>query len=193
MRLAVVCAVLFAALPAASHAQAPVYAITPQESMIKFHVKSSIDLTGRFDQWAATLKFSSSDVATGVLDIRIQAASVDTGSRIKNDNLKGKDFFNVNRDPWITFTSTKIVQTSRTTFDVPGIFTIRGVSKPETLRLTVSRTGTGAGRIQGAMAFDRKDYGMNSNIPFIKIANHVEVDVDLTAKRTSGPPVVFKY
>ena len=43
------------------------------------------------------------------------------------------------------------------------------------------------------MAFDRKDYGMNSNIPFIKIANHVEVDVDLTAKRTSGPAVVFKY
>ncbi|MGB6305269.1 MAG: YceI family protein, partial [Acidobacteriaceae bacterium] len=128
-----------------------------------------------------------------VLDIRIRAASVQTGSGFKNDKLKSKDFFNVAHDPWITFKSTKIVQTSPTTFDVPGIFTIRGVSRPETLLLTVDRTGTGSGQIQGTMAFDRKEYGMDSNIPFIRIANRVEVDVDLTAKRTSGPPVVFKY
>ena len=42
------------------------------------------------------------------------------------------------------------------------------------------------------MAFDRKDYGMNSGIPFIKIADRVEVTVDLKAKRVSGPPVVFQ-
>ena len=39
------------------------------------------------------------------------------------------------------------------------------------------------------MAFDRKDYGMNSGIPFIKIADRVEVTVALKAKRVSGPPV----
>lgn len=59
--------------------------------------------------------------------------------------------------------------------------------------LTVDRTGTGSGRIQGTMAFDRKDYGMDSNIPFIRIANRVEVDVDLTATHIGGPAVVFKY
>jgi hypothetical protein len=42
------------------------------------------------------------------------------------------------------------------------------------------------------MAFDRKDYGMNSGIPFIRIADRVEVTVALKAKRVSGPPVVFK-
>jgi polyisoprenoid-binding protein YceI len=193
MRLPIFCALLFAVLIPAGHAQVPEYAITPQQSMIKFHVKSSIDLTGKFEQWGATIRFSSANVESGALDIRIEAASVDTGSRMKNDKLKSKDFFNVAHDPWITFKSTKIVQISRTQFQVPGIFTIRGVSKPETLLLTVDRTGVGSGRIQGSMAFDRKDYGMNSNIPFIKIANHVEVDVDLTVKRTSGPAVVFKY
>ena len=193
MRLPSLCILIFCLVPTAVHAQVPEYAITPQQSMIKFHVKSSIDLAGKFEQWDATLKFSSPQVESGVLDIRIQAASVQTGSNFKNDKLKSKDFFNVSHDPWITFKSTKIVQTSPTTFDVPGIFTIRGVSRPETLMLTVDRTGTGSGRIQGSMAFDRKDYGMDSNIPFIKIANRVEVDVDLTAKRTSGPAVVFKH
>jgi hypothetical protein len=38
------------------------------------------------------------------------------------------------------------------------------------------------------MAFDRTDYGMNSGIPFIRIADHVEVTVDLEGKRVSGPP-----
>ena len=49
-----------------------------------------------------------------------------------------------------------------------------------------------SGAIKGSMAFDRKDYGMNSGIPFIKIADRVEVDVDLHGKRTSGPPLEFK-
>ena len=46
--------------------------------------------------------------------------------------------------------------------------------------------------IVGTMAFDRKDYGMNSGIPFIKIADRVEVNIDLKAKRVSGPPVKLK-
>jgi hypothetical protein len=42
------------------------------------------------------------------------------------------------------------------------------------------------------MAFDRKDYGMNKSIPFIKIANRVEVNVSLKWKRISGPASVFE-
>jgi hypothetical protein len=42
------------------------------------------------------------------------------------------------------------------------------------------------------MALDRNDYGMLGRIPFIKIANRVEVTVFLTGKRVSGPPLVFK-
>jgi len=52
--------------------------------------------------------------------------------------------------------------------------------------------GSGVGEIKGIMAFDRKDYGMNKGIPFIKIADRVEVTVDLKGKRVSGPPVIFK-
>jgi polyisoprenoid-binding protein YceI len=98
----------------------------------------------------------------------------------------------LDHDPLITFHSSKIVQTGPTTFDVPGTFTIRGVSKAETLSLMVSGKGTGTGDIKGTMAFDRKDNGMNSGIPFIKIADRVEVTVDLHGKRVSGPPLSFK-
>jgi polyisoprenoid-binding protein YceI len=152
-----------------------------------------VAIEGTFDKWDATFTFTSNHAEDGVLDVKIQAASVNTGSGMKDGKLKSKDFFDVAQDPYITFHSTKIVQTGPNTFDIPGTFTVRGVSKPETLNLTVTGTrGSGHGEINGTMAFDRKDYGMNSGIPFIKIADRVEVTVDLIADRVSGPPLVFK-
>jgi polyisoprenoid-binding protein YceI len=173
-------------------AEVPTFKITPVKSTIKFTVKASVPIDGTFQKWDATFAVTSTAVESGVLDIKIQADSVNTGSRMKDGKLKGKDFFNVAQDPYITFHSTKIVQTAPNTFDISGQFTIRGVTKDETLNLTGSGKGTGHGEITGTMAFDRKDYGMNSGIPFIKIADRVEVTVYLIADRVSGPPLVFK-
>ena len=76
-----------------SLAQAPVYVITPVSSSVVFNVKSSVSITGKFDKWDSTLVFTSTDINTGVLDVKIRAASVDTGSGMKNSKLKSKDFF----------------------------------------------------------------------------------------------------
>jgi len=193
MRLFALCLLASALLPSLSRAQeAPVFAISQAGSSISFNVKASVAIQGTFDNWDATLTFTSPDVTTGVLAVNIQAASVDTGSGFKDSKLKSDDFFDVDQNPLITFTSTKIVQSGPNTFEVDGNFTIRGVTKPEKLTLAVSGQGTGSGVINGTMAFDRKDYGMNSGIPFIKIADRVEVTVSLTGSRVSGPPLVFK-
>jgi len=184
--------VVFCVFPSAIRAQVPVYEVTPVESTIKFGVDSSIPIKGTFDKWTATIKFSSQDVRSAVLDIEIQADSVNTGSGLKNNKLKGKDFFNTKDSPIISFKSTSVIQTSPTTFDLQGDFTIRGVTKTEKLTLTATGKGSTSGSIDGTMAFDRKDYGMNKGIPFIKIANRVEVNVSLKWKRVSGPPPVFQ-
>lgn len=193
MRFAVLPLILSATLPLFSRAEAPVFVVVPESSSIKFFVKASVAIDGSFEKWDATLTMSSPDVSTAVLDVKIQAASVDTGSDMKDKELRGDKFFDVKKDPLITFHSTKVVQTGPNTFDIPGTFTIRGVSKPETLNLTLyGERGSGSGEIKGTMAFDRKDYGMNSGIPFIRIADRVQVDVALKVKRVSGPPVVFQ-
>ena len=173
-------------------ADIPVFKVTPVKSTIKFAVKASVPIEGDFQKWDASFTVTSTAVESGVLDIKIQAASVNTGSGMKDGKLKSKDFFDVEQDPYITFHSTKIVQTGPETFDIQGKFTIRGVTKDETLTLTGKGKGTGHGEITGTMAFDRKQYGMNSGIPFIKIADRVEVTVFLIIDRVSGPPLVFK-
>jgi polyisoprenoid-binding protein YceI len=196
MQLTTLFLLLYTLFPSAARPQdpaaIPIFKITPVESKIKFGVKASVPIEGTFEKWDATLTFTSSDVTTGVLDIKIHADSVETGSGLKNGKLKGKDFFFAEENPYITFLSDKLVQTSPDTFEVDGNFTIRGVTKPEKLLLTVSGKGTGHGIVVGTMAFDRKDYAMNKGIPFIKIADRVEVNVNLIASQVSGPRLVYK-
>jgi polyisoprenoid-binding protein YceI len=171
---------------------APVFKFSPDGSIVNFSVSASVTIAGKFDKWDASLTFTSRELSSGMLDIKIDAASVDTGSGMKDKKLRSKDFFDVKDNPYITFHSSKIVQTGPNAFDVPGTFTIRGVSKQETLAFTSIGKGTGAGELKGTMAFDRKEYGMNSGIPFIKIADRVEVSLDIKGKRVSGPPPIFK-
>jgi polyisoprenoid-binding protein YceI len=179
------------ALLSQDHPNAPIFEIVPEDSWIKFHVKASATIAGKFDKWDAKLTFTSPDETTGMLEITIDAASVDTGSGIKNRKLKSKDFFNVEENPFITFKSNKFVRTAPNTYEVDGDFTLRGVSNAEKLVLTVSGKGTGSGEIHGTMTFDRKDYGMNKGIPFIKIADHVDVSFHLNGRRVGGPPLAF--
>lgn len=185
------CLLMSALFPSPGGAQAPVFEITPVDSWINFHVDASVKIAGKFDKWDASLTFSSSDETTGVLVLKIQSDSVDTGSGMKNSKLKGKDFFDVEHFPEITFVSTKIVPTGHDTYEVDGNFSIRGVSNPEKLTLKVSGRGTGSGDVKGKMVFNRKDYGMKKGILFMKIADHVDVSFHLKARHVSGPPLAL--
>src|SRR5277367_6556375 len=122
MCLILIWAFALVAFPLVSQAQTaegvPVVKIVHDESSVKFAVKASVPIEGVFDQWDATLTYTSPAVESGVLDVKIQAASVNTGSGMKDGKLKGKDFFNAKDDPLITFRSTKVVQTGPNTFEI---------------------------------------------------------------------------
>jgi polyisoprenoid-binding protein YceI len=190
------CLLFSALLASITWAQSPtdraVFKITPVKCTIRFGVKASVPIEGVFNKWDSTLTFTSNHAEDAVLDVKIQAKSVITGSEMENEDLNSKGFLDVKHSPYITFHSTKVVQTGPNTFDLQGIFAARGVSKPETLHMTLLGKGTGHGELTGTMTFDRKDYGMDSDIAFIKIADRVEVTVDLKGDQISGPPVVFK-
>src|SRR5260370_26996450 len=139
MRLFAVCLLASALLPSLSRAQdVPVFAIDPAQSSIKFNVKASVAIGGTFDQWNATLTFTSTDVTTGVLDVEIQAASVDTGNGMKDSKLKGSDFFDAANNPLITLNATSISQTGPNTFQLDPNFMLHGLTTPQHLPLPLS-------------------------------------------------------
>ena len=189
MRLPVICLVLLSAIMCApSRAQVPVFQVTPIQSSIRFNTTSSRPLTGNFDKWNATLTFASRDPTSAVLQIEIQTASVHARDSKNDDELKSKDLLNVAQDPVISFKSNKVAQTGKTTYDLVGTFTMRGVSKSATLKLVVADQGGGSGYVQGIVPFDLKDYGMTSKKP----DERGEVDLNLKAEQVSGPALIRK-
>jgi polyisoprenoid-binding protein YceI len=181
------CVAVAVLAPASAFAQIPTFELIGPESSVGFHVDASVSLTGVFEKWVATLKFSTPYVESGVLDIVVDAASVKAGSSVKENKLRGHDFFDVKENPEIRFHSTKIVNTTRDAYRVDGDFTIRGLTKEESLTVTYSPDQPDEGRIRGQLVFDRKQYGMTHGIPLVHIADRVEVNVDMKIHRTSGP------
>jgi len=170
----------------------PVFKITPVVSKVTFYVKASVKLEGIFERWDSTLVCTSTDASTCVLDIKIQADSVNSGSASKDEKLKGEHCFDAKNHPYITFHSTKLTETSPNTFDVAGTFTLRGISKPESLTFTVNRDAGGdTGQIKGVLTIDRRDFGLGGGIRFVTIADRVDVTIDFKATRV-GPALVFK-
>jgi polyisoprenoid-binding protein YceI len=178
-------------VPSANAAEAPAFSILQNASSVTFHVKASVPIRGRFEKWTSVITFTSPEVSTGVLDVKIDADSVNTGSGVKDRKIKSADFFDVKNNPLITFRSRQISQTGPDTFVVAGDLTMRGVTKPETLVLKATRQGS-AGEVTGTMSVDRKEFGMNGSVPLIQIADRVDVTVDLKARRVSGPPLALK-
>ena len=134
----------------ASRAQGvPIFEIDHSHSTIKFYVKASVAIGVRFEKWDATLTFTSPDVTTGVLDIKVQAASVNTGSGMKDGKLKSKDFLTPSNNPLITFNRRRLYRPVPTLFEFDGDFTIRGVTKPETLTLRFTAKGRARAKLKG--------------------------------------------
>ena len=190
MRLPFISLIASALLALPSVPQVPVFQVTPVQSSIRFNVRSSSPISGNFDKWNATLTFTSRDAETGALDVEIQAASVHCPNGKNEGTLKGKDLLDVEQNPVISFKTTKSVQTSKTTFDLSGTFTFRGVSKPATLNIVIADQGFGTGYVQGTLSFDRKNFGMTGNTP--KIADSVEIDLNFKAEQLSGPKLAYK-
>jgi len=89
----VVCAsVLFLAkgIQAQTPADVPVIQIAKEGSSVRFAVKVSVSIEGTFDKWEATITYPSRHVEAGIMDIKIQADSVNTGSGMKDDKLKSR-------------------------------------------------------------------------------------------------------
>jgi len=89
LRIVLLICLLFSPIGRAQAPAIPVFQIVPiPDSKISFSVKASVPIEGVFDKWDATLTYPSTDVESGVLDIKVQAGSVNTGSGMKDGKLK---------------------------------------------------------------------------------------------------------
>ncbi|MBX5458715.1 MAG: YceI family protein [Thermogemmatispora sp.] len=143
----------------------------PAHSSIEFSAKHMMITTvrGRFKQWSGTIEFDEAHPEATRVTVEIEAASLDSDQPQRDAHLKSADFLDVEHYPTITFSSTRAEALSDTTGKLYGDLTIRGVTRPVVLDVTLegrSRDWQGKRRLgfTATTSLNRKDWGLNWNV-----------------------------
>lgn len=166
---------LLATLFAATAYAAPeTYSIDPNHSMPRFsysHFGYSIQLS-RFDKISGSITLDRAK-KKGSVDVTIDAKSVNTGSELFNGHLQGADFFDTEMFPTITFKSSKMKFKGDKVVSVQGDLTVKGITKPVTLKLQsflcmphpmMKKEACGTTAIT---KIKRSDFNMGKHVPYV--------------------------
>jgi polyisoprenoid-binding protein YceI len=179
------CPLLVASLPAQA---AETYQADTVHSSVVFRVKhmNTSYAYGRFNDISGTFSLDKETPSQSKLDFVVKAASIDTASPKRDQHLKGPDFFNVVQYPTVSFKS-KNVTASGEGFDVTGDLTLHGTTKPVTVQVVPTGSGSGPmGKIAGmetTFTIKRSDYGMKGMIPMLGDDVRITVSVEGVLKK----------
>ncbi len=129
-------AATFAALSSSVFAAPETFVIDNSHTFPSFsysHFGYSKQLS-RFDKTTGTIVLDKA-AKTGSVDVTIDTTSVNTGSTLFNEHIQGADFFDTAQYPTATFKSTKVHFKGDKPVAVDGDLTIKGVTKPVTLKM----------------------------------------------------------
>lgn len=168
------------------------YTIDGAHSRIGFAIKHMVISTvrGQFHEFTSTVNVDEANPTSAEIEVEIQAKSIDTGQSMRDDDLRGENFFDVANHPTISFKSTRIEPKGGSEYQITGDLTIHGTSKPVTLDATVEGPianpammggGTKVGvELRGQI--NRKDYGLTYSAPLetggLIVAEEVRFEVD---------------
>jgi polyisoprenoid-binding protein YceI len=170
------------------------YHIDPVHSTVTFKVKHMMinHSIGRFNEFEGEVHFDPHDLTDSSIRMSIQAASIDTYNKDRDDHLKGQEFFDTARFPSITFSS-KTISKQLGGYAVHGDLTIKGITKKVSLSVHIqgpvkNAHGEETIGIIGEMTLNRKDF----DISFDKtvddgkkpmVDDNVKIDINLEAKK----------
>lgn len=129
------------------------------------HMGYSLNV-GEFLEFDGSVTIDRENLANSAVEVTIDAKSLDSGFPARDEHVLNADFLDTDNFPTMTFTSTKVEPTGDTTAKVTGDLTVRGVTKPVTLDVTLRGEGENPFNGTPIMGFsatgviDRTDFGM---------------------------------
>ena len=134
------------------------------------------------------LDFDLDDPESSRVRVSLDAASIDTGQRMRDDHLRSADFLKVDEFPTVDFVSTRIVRTGETEGELHGDLTIRGVTRPVVLKAEFAgmmrnmQGGRSAG-FSASTRINREDFGLTWNVALEQggwlVSREIKIDIDL--------------
>jgi polyisoprenoid-binding protein YceI len=160
---------LFVALATVSAARADDFKIDPVHSSINFKIEhfGVSYVFGRFNEFGGEVSFDKADPSKSKFVLTIKVASIDTNVKARDDHLRNKDFFEVDKYPEAKFVS-KDVKAVDGSWLVTGDFTMHGVTKPVAFALKGGKSAENKGQIRigffTEFTLRRTDFGMNTMV-----------------------------
>jgi polyisoprenoid-binding protein YceI len=176
-----------------SFAAAETHKIDASHSSVGFKIRHFFaNVPGTFNDFEGAIIFDTEDPAKSKAEATIKTASIDTKNADRDKHLRSADFFDAEKHPAITFKSTAWKQLDKENHEVSGDLTIRGVTKPVTLKVKFLGAGPDAwgGHRSGWEAMtkiDRTAFGVSWNKAVeaggMVLGNEVEITLNIEAIR----------
>ena len=198
MRRALIPALALALLlPALASAQPAVYKVDSDHSGVSFTIRHFVsNVPGRFKDFDGVIKYDAKNPAASSVSFTIQAASIDTDNADRDNHLRNADFFDVEKFPTLTFSSTSVKAVDADTLEVTGDLTMKGQTKKVTVPVDFLGTvktprGEKAG-FETSFKLDRKEYGITWNRALDTggaiLGDEVKINISIEADRQAEQP-----
>ncbi len=167
-------------------------------SQVEFSVRHMMisNVRGRFETFSGTVEFDEANPARSTVDVRIDAASINTRDPRRDGHLKSPDFFDAEKYPYVTFKSKRVEPTSENTGKIYGDLTIRDVTREVVLDvyyagLAKSPWGTTSAGFSAETKINRKDYGLNWNQTLetggVLVGDEIKIAIELEIVKQEAP------
>lgn len=165
-------------------------------SAVHFYVRHMVisKVHGRFARWSGAITLDEQDLTRSAVEVRIEAASIDTQVADRDTHLRSADFLDVARYPEIRFTSRRI-EKAGDGYRVIGDLDLHGVVREVALTAEFAGIGkdpwgnTRAG-FSAKAALDRKDFGLTWNAALetggLLVGEKVEIAIELEAVKAQA-------
>ena len=175
---------------AAGNAAAIEYgAVQSDKSTLTFTSRQmGVPVQGRFPKFTARVAFDPAKPDAAKVDISIDLAAIDAGSKDANDEVVGKQWFNIKMFPVASFTSNAVKTLGANRYEVTGPLTIKGKAVPVTAAFTFKAEG-GNGIFDGSFTLKRIDFAIGEGpwADLSTVANEVQVNFHVVAAASAVP------
>jgi polyisoprenoid-binding protein YceI len=173
------------------------WAIDPDHSLVELAVRHMMITTvkGRFRDVQGTIVLDETEPGRSSVEVRMAAASIDTGVAQRDEHLRSPDFLEAEQHPFLEFRSRRVegaFEHPGDGFRIVGDLSIRGVSREVVLESTfegrgVDPWGNEKASFSARTSIDRRDFGLTWNQALetggLLVANEVKIAIDLQANR----------
>lgn len=180
---------LAAALALPALADTTTWTIDPNHANAQFFAKhlGISTVQGEFTKVTGTVTIDNDDITKSTVDVSIPADTVYTRVTMRDNDLKSEHFLDVAQYPTITFKSTKITKTGDDTYDMTGDLTIRGVTKPVTLKVSdlskpIQAMGGWRQGVSATTTINRMDFGVAADPGMIGNDLRILIDLEMAHK-----------